>query len=58
MANVYSLVTDTGLTWTCDISRPEDVPFIILISLLFTQWHTKPLLLPTFNFQNRISAPS
>ena len=58
VANVYSLVTDTGLTWTCDISRPEDVPFIILISLLFTQWHTKPLLLPTFNFQNRISAPS
>ncbi|EFB63040.1 hypothetical protein HMPREF9209_0514 [Lactobacillus gasseri 224-1] len=58
MASVCSLVTDAGLTWSCDISRPEDVPFIILISLLFTQWHTKPLFLPTFNFQNRVNALS
>ena len=58
VASVCSLVTDAGLTWSCDISRPEDVPFIILISLLFTQWHTKPLFLPTFNFQNRDNALS
>ena len=58
VASVASLVTDMGLTLSCDISRPEDAPFIILISLLFTQWHTKPLFLPTFNFQNQINALS
>ncbi|WEV40471.1 hypothetical protein [Lactobacillus sp. ESL0681] len=48
VATVKTKVNKTGVVLTCDISRPEDVPFILLCATLFTQWHTTPLKLPTF----------
>ena len=40
------MVADKGVTLTCQISREEDTPFILLIAVLFTQWHVTPLNLP------------
>lgn len=48
VASVKTIVGNSGVVLICHISRPEDVPFILLISVLFTQWHVKPLRLPTF----------
>ncbi|WEV37583.1 hypothetical protein [Lactobacillus sp. ESL0677] len=48
VATVKTKVGKTGVILTCDITRPEDVPFILLSATLFTQWHTTPLKLPTF----------
>ena len=46
--NVANVKTIMG-----DISKPEDIPFILLTSILFTQWHVTPLKLPTFPPLNR-----
>ncbi len=48
VATVKTDVKKVGVVLTCDIDRPEDVPFILLCATLFTQWHTTPLKLPTF----------
>lgn len=48
VATVNTDVKKMGVVLTCDIVRPEDVPFILLCATLFTQWHTTPLQLPTF----------
>lgn len=48
VANVKTMMGDHGVVLVCDISKPEDVPFILLTSVLFTQWHITPLKLPTF----------
>lgn len=55
VASVETLMTSKGVTLVCDIDRPEDIPFILLISVLFTQWNIPPLKLPTFPPINRIS---
>lgn len=46
VASVDTIVADKGVTLTCQISREEDTPFILLIAVLFTQWHVTPLDLP------------
>ncbi|GHV98314.1 hypothetical protein lacNasYZ03_00720 [Lactobacillus nasalidis] len=48
VASVKTVVDDKGVTLTCQISREEDTPFILLIAVLFTQWHVTPLDLPDF----------
>lgn len=48
VATVKTEVKKMGVVLTCEIERPEDVPFILLCATLFTQWHTTPLRLPTF----------
>lgn len=48
IATVKTEMSKLGVILTCDILRPEDVPFILLCATLFTQWHTTPLRLPTF----------
>lgn len=48
VASVKTEVHDHGAVLNCNILRPEDVPFILLISVLFTQWHVTPLELPDF----------
>lgn len=48
VASVQTLVSGGEYILTYNISRPEDVPFILLISILFTQLHTPPLKLPQF----------
>lgn len=48
VASVKTIMGNTGVTLVCDVARPEDIPFILLISILFTQWHFTPLRLPTF----------
>ncbi|WP_317638234.1 hypothetical protein [Lactobacillus xylocopicola] len=48
VATVKTEMKKSGVVLTCDIARPEDVPFILLCATLFTQWHTTPLRLPTF----------
>lgn len=48
VANVKTIMGTSGVVLVCDIKRPEDIPFILLISVLFTQWHVMPLKLPTF----------
>lgn len=53
VANVKTIMGDHGVVLVCDISKPEDVPFILLTSVLFTQWHVTPLKLPTFPPLNR-----
>lgn len=46
VASVDTVVADKGISLTCQISREEDTPFILLIAILFTQWHVTPLDLP------------
>lgn len=48
VASVKTIVGKSGVDLICVIDRPEDIPFILLISVLFTQWHVTPLRLPTF----------
>lgn len=48
VASVKTIMGKSGVTLVCDILRPEDIPFILLISILFTQWHVTPLRLPRF----------
>lgn len=48
VATVETDIKKNGVVLTCNIARPEDVPFILLCATLFTQWHTTPLRLPTF----------
>lgn len=48
VADVKTIIGNSGVVLVCDIKRPEDIPFILLISVLFTQWHVTPLKLPTF----------
>lgn len=48
VASVETVMGHNGVDLICEISRPEDIPFILLISVLFTQWHVTPLKLPTF----------
>lgn len=48
IADVRTVVDDHGVVLICNIQKPEDVPFILLTSVLFTQWHVTPLKLPTF----------
>lgn len=48
VASVQTLVTDGDFKLIYNIQHPEDVPFILLISILFTQLHTPPLKLPQF----------
>lgn len=48
VGKVKTLMGNSGVVLVCDILRPEDIPFILLISVLFTQWHVTPLRLPTF----------
>lgn len=48
VASVQTLVTDGDFNLIYDIKHPEDVPFILLISILFTQLHIPPLKLPQF----------
>ena len=48
VASVKTTVADKGVTLTCQIDREEDIPFILLIAVLFTQWHVTPLELPDF----------
>lgn len=49
VAEVKTVIEKEGVELVCQIKRPEDVPFILLISVLFTQWHLTPLKLPDFN---------
>lgn len=46
VASVNTVIDENGFSLICNIDRPEDVPFILLISILFTQWHATPLKLP------------
>lgn len=48
VASVQTLIDHNGVDLVCEILRPEDVPFILLITILFTQWHATPLRLPKF----------
>lgn len=48
VASVNTEVRSSGVTLCCEISKPEDVPFILLTTILLTQWHVTPLKLPTF----------
>ena len=48
MATVKTLTTNDGNTLSCNIQDPSTVPFILLSSMLFTQWHVTPLNLPRF----------
>ncbi|WP_168180807.1 MULTISPECIES: hypothetical protein [Lactobacillus] len=48
VASVKTIMGNSGVILVCNIERPEDIPFILLISILFTQWHISPLRLPTF----------
>ncbi len=48
VANVKTIMGNSGVVLVCEIKRPKDIPFILLISILFTQWHVTPLKLPTF----------
>lgn len=48
VASVQTIMGDRGGVLICDITKPEDVPFILLTSVLFTQWHVTPLKLPSF----------
>lgn len=48
VASVKTIMGHAGVDLVCEIVRPEDIPFILLISILFTQWHVTPLRLPTF----------
>ncbi len=48
VASVKTIIGNSGVVLVCNISRPEDVPFILLICVLFTQWHVTPLRLHTF----------
>lgn len=48
IADVKTIVDGHGVVLVCNIQKPEDVPFILLTSVLFTQWHVTPLKLPTF----------
>ncbi len=56
VAQVTTEVTSHGLSLVCHIQRPEDVPFILLISVLFTQWHVKPLEFPLLTPDFSLSA--
>lgn len=49
VASVRTIMGDSGVVLLCTIKRPEDVPFILLIAVLFTQWHVKPLRLPSLS---------
>lgn len=46
VASVKTTITKSGFSLICDIDRPEDVPFILLIAVLFTQYHVTPIELP------------
>ena len=48
VASVKTMMGAHGVVLVCDISKPEDVPFILISSVLFTQWHVTPLKLPIF----------
>lgn len=48
VASVKTIVGHSGVDLVCDILKPEDIPFILLISILLTQWHVTPLKLPIF----------
>lgn len=48
VASVKTIIGNAGVVLICRIARPEDIPFILLICVLFTQWHVMPLRLPTF----------
>lgn len=48
VGKVKTEVLDSGVCLICDIKHPEDVPFLLLSSILFTQWHVTPLKLPEF----------
>ncbi|GAA3636918.1 hypothetical protein GCM10022297_14350 [Lactobacillus hamsteri] len=48
VASVKTIMGNSGVVLVCNVTRPEDIPFILLISILFTQWHVTPLRLPTF----------
>lgn len=48
VASVQTLVTNNDFKLTYNIKHLEDVPFILLISILFTQLHVPPLKLPQF----------
>lgn len=49
MATVKTLITNDGNILSCNIHDPSTVPFILLSSMLFTQWHVTPLNLPSFS---------
>lgn len=56
VAQVKTIVETDGVELVCEIKRPEDIPFILLIAVLFTQWHLTPLKLPNFSpFTNNLS---
>ncbi|MBD5430384.1 hypothetical protein [Lactobacillus sp.] len=46
VASVETLVTDGDFKLLYNIKHPKDVPFILLVSILFTQLHVPPLKLP------------
>ncbi|MGQ5709265.1 hypothetical protein [Lactobacillus sp. PSON] len=58
VADVKTIMGNSGVILVCDIQRPEDIPFILLISILFTQWHVTPLKLPTFPPISRKTSPN
>lgn len=49
MATVETLISSDGDTLSCEIHDTSTVPFILLSSMLFTQWHITPLKLPRFS---------
>lgn len=53
VAGVQTFMNASGVLLQCDIDLPEDTPFILLITVLFTQWHIKPLKLPSITGLNR-----
>ncbi len=55
MASCESMVIDSGLALVCDIKSYQDIPYILLITGLFSQWSATPLELPQFKFNNQLS---
>ncbi|MBD5431438.1 hypothetical protein [Lactobacillus agrestimuris] len=48
VASVKTIMGDNGVVLVCNISKFEDIPYILLITVLLTQWHVTPLKLPIF----------
>ena len=46
VASVKTIMNSSGVILKCNISLPEDIPFILLTTVLLTQWHVTPLRLP------------
>ncbi|MCZ3621298.1 hypothetical protein [Lactobacillus mulieris] len=55
IASCENMIIDSGLALVCDIKKYQDIPYILLIAGLFSQWSATPLELPQFKFNNQLS---